>query len=196
MPVTRVGRIVEVEAYIGQTDLASHARFGRTERNSVMFGPPGFAYVYLVYGMYDCLNVVTEPAGSPAAVLVRAVEPIDGVEAMRDARVRWLARRRRADDRAIEAERRRVASLPAPRLASGPGLVAAAFDIDRTLTGVDLCDPASPLRLESRATQDPRPRVVSGPRVGVAYAGEAWAARPWRFAIAGSASVSGPKLTG
>src|SRR5690349_12389402 len=75
----RVGRIVEVEAYIGEDDRASHARFGTTDRNRVMYGPPGRAYVYLVYGMHDCLNIVTEPEGSPAALLVRAVAPIDGV---------------------------------------------------------------------------------------------------------------------
>ncbi len=82
----RVGRIVEVEAYIGEDDLASHARFGPTDRNRVMYGPPGTAYVYLVYGMHHCLNVVTEPTGRPAALLVRAVEPLDGVDAMRAAR--------------------------------------------------------------------------------------------------------------
>ena len=190
----RVGRIVEVEAYIGQADLASHARFGETARNRVMFGPPGFAYVYLVYGMYDCLNIVTEPAGAPAAVLVRAVEPLEGIEEMRAARLRWIAARRRADRRAVEAERTRLASIPTTRLASGPGLVAAAFDIDRSLTGVDLCDATAALRLEPAATGESLDAVVAGPRVGVAYAGEDWASRPWRFAIAGSPSVSGPKL--
>ena len=159
-----------------------------------MFGPPGFAYVYLVYGMYDCLNVVTEPAGSPAAVLVRAVEPVDGIDEMRAARLRWTGRRRRADGPAFAAERSRVAAIPVARVASGPGLVAAAFDIDRSMTGLDLCDPASPLRLEPPPAGERRPGVVAGPRVGVAYAGAEWAGRPWRLAIAGSASVSGPKL--
>src|SRR6185312_16601918 len=85
--VRRVARIVEVEAYIGEDDRASHARFGRTARNAVMFGRAGVAYVYLVYGMYDCLNIVTEAEGRPAAILVRAVEPLEGADAIRDARL-------------------------------------------------------------------------------------------------------------
>src|SRR5438093_8514899 len=129
----RVARIVEVEAYIGEDDRASHARFGRTARNAVMFGPPGTAYVYLVYGMHDCLNVVTEPAGRPAAVLIRAVEPIEGGAAMRRARTARARRRGPPTPGRLE-------QLTEARLASGPGLVAAAFDITRSDTGADLLD--------------------------------------------------------
>jgi DNA-3-methyladenine glycosylase len=173
----RVGRIVEVEAYIGEDDRASHARFGRTARNSVMYGPPGVAYVYLVYGMYDCLNVVTEPEGRAAAVLIRAVEPVEGVDAMRAARVRHAAARARTgDDRAAISDR--LTSLPAARLAAGPGLVAAAFDITRAETGLDLLDPRSSLRL---AAGEPPLRVEATPRIGIDYAAEPWRSQPWRF---------------
>jgi DNA-3-methyladenine glycosylase len=180
----RVGRIVEVEAYIGVEDRASHARFGPTARNRVMFGPPGVAYVYLVYGMYHCLNVVTEPESRPAAVLIRAVEPLEGRSAMRTAR---LASRRSP---AAAATSRAIADS---RLASGPGLVAAAFEIDRTFTGTDLCDPGSELRLEGRPAGEPMPHIAASSRVGIAYAPEPWASVPWRFVVAGSASVSGPR---
>lgn len=186
----REARIVEVEAYGGPEDLASHARFGSTARNRVMAGPPGFAYVYLVYGMYDCLNVVTEPAGRPSAVLIRAVEPLVGIERMRGDRLAWDRRRRAGRTEAgTVAARQRLDRTPDHRLASGPGLVGAAFGIDTTWTGVDLCDPSSPLRLES--DEGAPAAIVTGARVGVAYAGEAWAARPWRFAIEGHRSVSG-----
>jgi DNA-3-methyladenine glycosylase len=189
----RVGRIVEVEAYIGEEDRASHARFGPTARNAVMFGPPGIAYVYLVYGMYDCLNVVTEPSGRPAAVLVRAVEPIEGVDVMRHARLGVAARRRsvRGDP---GREGARLADLPSERLASGPGLVAAAFSIDRTQTGADLCDSTADLRLEQGS--EPASRIVAGPRIGIEYAGTPWTAKPWRLAIAGHPSVSAPVIDG
>ena len=171
----RIGRIVEVEAYVGEGDLASHARMGPTARNAVMYGPPGIAYVYLVYGMHHCLNVVTEPEARPAAVLVRAVEPVEGLGAMREARERTA----RGPVRAVDA-----------RLAAGPGLVAAAFDIDRTSTGVDLCDPSSRLRLEARPDDEPAPAVLATPRVGIAYAGEPWVSVPWRFIADGSPSLS------
>ncbi len=187
----RVGRIVEVEAYIGVDDRASHARFGRTNRNAVMFGPPGYAYVYLVYGMYDCLNVVTEPDGQPAALLVRAVEPLEGVDLMRRGREDWLATRRtrQSADRVARACQR-VAASPAAELASGPGLVCAAFSIGRADDGVDLCDPASPLHLELPPDGEPRLPVASGPRVGVDSAPEPWRSMPWRFWASGNASVS------
>jgi DNA-3-methyladenine glycosylase len=173
----RVGRIIEVEAYIGEDDQASHARFGRTARNAVMFGPPGIAYVYLVYGMHHCLNVVTEVDGRPAAVLIRAVEPVTGEAAMRDARrahALRLARTEEARARVVA----RIAALTAERLAAGPGLVAAAFDITRDDTGTDLLDPRSALRIEPGR---PPSRITQTPRIGIDYAAEPWRSKPWRF---------------
>lgn len=193
----RVGRIVEVEAYIGREDRASHARFGETARNRVMFGPPGRAYVYLVYGMHACLNVVTEPEGVPAALLVRAVEPVEGTDRMRADRVaRVVANRRTTSPDRAAADLARIARIPDARLASGPGLVAAAFGIDTSWTGTDLCDPAARLRLETEEAgtrADPPAPIVATPRIGVAYAAEPWTSQPWRLSLAGHPSVSGPR---
>jgi DNA-3-methyladenine glycosylase len=166
-----------------------------------MYGPPGIAYVYLVYGMHDCLNIVTEPAGHPAALLVRAVEPIVGIDAMRASRAERTVSRRRATANHDEAGRAslvataadRLRGVPDVRLAAGPALVAAAFGLDRSLTGTDLFDPASPVRIEPRPTDEPEPRIVAGPRVGVGYAGPNWAERSWRLSIAGHPSVSRPR---
>jgi DNA-3-methyladenine glycosylase len=194
----REGRIVEVEAYDGPEDLASHARFGPTARNRVMFGPPGIAYVYLVYGMYDCLNVVVGPDGGPSAVLVRAVEPLTGIELMRADRLAVVRRSRAGRTEAGRATARaRLAAARPDRLASGPGLVSAAFGVDTTWTGADLCLPTASLRLE-RDPDDPADTpaadtILATPRIGVAYAGD-WASVPWRFAIAGHPSVSGPAV--
>ena len=163
-----------------------------------MFGPPGIAYVYLVYGMYDCLNIVTEPDGRPAALLVRAIEPLEGLVRMRADRlaIGQVRRRAAADADALAARRSRDASritgLPTERIASGPGLAAAAFGIDVGWTGTDLCDPASPLRLEPRPPSEPEPAIRTTPRIGVAYAGEPWTSAPWRFVVAGHPSLSGP----
>ena len=184
-----MGRIVEVEAYIGQEDPASHARIGRTARNAVMFGPPGAAYVYLVYGMHHCLNVVTEPEGRAAAVLIRAVEPLAGIDAMRAARVGAADARRGRGAQTAELSSRRIEALPAARLASGPGLVCAAFSVARTDDGLDLCDPDSDLRLEIAAGDEPL-LVTTGPRIGIDYAPEPWLSKPWRFFVPGNDSVS------
>ncbi len=147
------GRIVEVEAYLGPEDLAAHSARGRTPRNSVMFGPPGHLYVYFVYGMHHCANVVCGPGEKPEAVLLRGAQLVQGEE---------LARSRRG-------------AVPARRLASGPGNLAAAFDIDRRLNGADLL--AGPIRL----VPAPSPvDFVRTARIGVSYAGE-WADRPLRF---------------
>jgi len=178
-------RIVEVEAYIGTDDLASHARVGRTHRNEVMFGPPGMAYVYLVYGMYHCLNVVTEPSGRAAAVLIRAAEPVAGLDAMRAARAGHAPRRRARGELVAPA-------IAAVRLASGPGVLCAALSIDRTATGIDLLDPDSLLRLELPREPLAEARIGASPRIGIGYAPEPWRSQPWRLFDRASASVSGP----
>ena len=188
------GRIVEVEAYVGEDDRASHARFGPTARNRIMYGEPGRAYLDLGYGMHTCLNVVTEPEGRPAAVLIRAVELTAGIDAARSLRVRRDAsvKRIRRDPTAQARIAARVAATSALRLASGPGLVGAAFGLDPSLTGLDLCDPASRLRLEpGKPIADERVRAT--PRIGIDYAGEPWTSVPWRLAIAANGALSGPR---
>ncbi|MGI8830363.1 MAG: DNA-3-methyladenine glycosylase [Candidatus Limnocylindria bacterium] len=158
------GRIVEVEAYRGPEDQAAHSSRGRTARNAVMFGDPGHLYVYFIYGLHHCLNVVAGPGSKPEAVLIRALELDTGIE---------LARSRRGP------------TVPDQRLASGPGNVARALGVDRQMDGADLL--TGPMRLEPRTAAAPRTR--RGPRIGVAYAG-AWAARPMRFWIADDRHVS------
>lgn len=186
----RAGRIVEVEAYGGPEDRASHARSGWTVRNAAMWGPPGTAYVYRVYGMHDCLNVVSGPRGTAAAILVRAVEPLAGLEGMRSARAGHAPAGRRvlrADPGAFGA---RIGRIPDARLASGPALVAAAFSVGRFDDGADLLDPGASLRLEAAPSGEPPIAVAAGRRVGVTYAGEPWAGAILRFWAAGHESVS------
>lgn len=168
----RVARIVETEAYAGEEDRASHARAGRTPRTSIMFGPAGRAYVYLVYGMHHCLNVVCGPDGRAGAVLIRAVEPVVGVEVMR--------------------ARRGAAAGADERLAAGPARTCQALDIDRSHDGLDLLRDER-LWLAGDGT-DPLPaeRIVRGPRIGVDYAGPEWSTRPWRFGVAASEALSHP----
>jgi DNA-3-methyladenine glycosylase len=191
------GIIVETEAYIGEEDLACHAAAGRTARNEVMYGPPGHAYIYLIYGMHHCLNVVSERRGFPAAVLIRALEPEEGIPIM--------ARRRRLGDRlAAELARRARAGsdLGAPdrdrllrtakekpgaalrALTAGPGRLCQALAIDRRLSGESL---AGQHLLLERATA-PR-AIIATPRIGIDYAGP-WRDKPWRFLIADSPWVS------
>lgn len=188
----RRARIVETEAYAGPEDGASHARFASTRRNGVMGGRPGVAYVYLVYGMYDCLNVVTGPTGTFSAVLIRAVEPLEGLDVMRADRLAVERRRRHVrDTEGAQAAAARLARIPDGWLARGPGLVGASFGVDPTWTGTDLCDPHSPLRLESGERSAPGDLdIETGARVGVAYAGPEWAGQPWRFWVRDHPSVT------
>lgn len=160
------GRIVEVEAYIGEDDLASHARFGRTPRNEAMYGPPGHAYVYQIYGLHYCLNIVTEAEGFPAAVLIRALEPLEGLEQMR--------RRRGVEDPLL--------------LTSGPARLCQAMEIDRRLDKADMCAPDAVLFVEP-GPPVPDDQVATGPRVGVQ--GDLRARTvPWRFYIRDHPCVS------
>ena len=165
-------RLVETEAYGGPEDLASHARSGRTRRTAPMFGPPGHAYVYLVYGMHECLNVVAGSDGEAGAVLLRAGEPMIGVDLMR-------LRRARPDDADT-------------RLAAGPARLCRSLGVGRTLDGHDLTVGHSLwLSMPEGDERLAEERVAAGPRVGVSYAGE-WASRPWRFWVRGHPSVSRP----
>jgi DNA-3-methyladenine glycosylase len=151
-----------------------------------MFGPPGIAYVYLVYGMHECLNVVTEPDGRAAAVLIRAVEPVAGEPVMRASRLAHALRHATTADARARVEARLAALAPA-RLAAGPGLVAAAFGISRADTGTDLLAFGSALRIEPGPPPD---RILQTARVGIAYATEPWRSRPWRFLDPESPAIS------
>jgi len=157
--VRLAGRITETEAYIGQTDLACHARFGLTARSQVMFGRPGHAYVYFTYGMHWMLNVVTEPEGQPAAVLIRAILPEDGVPVMQS---------------------RRGPRASSTRLTDGPGKLAQALGIDKALNGHDMCAPGAALFVE-RAPAVPEAQIQRGPRIGLNNTPEPWKSMPWRF---------------
>ncbi len=169
-----VGKIVEVEAYCGPRDRAAHS-FGwrRTPRNEVMYGPPGHAYVYFVYGRHHCFTIVGADVGMPEAVLVRAVEPLQGFELM--------------------LERRGLDHAVAPSaVARGPANMCRAMGIDLRHNGVDLL--RGPLRLEP-GPPVPAVRIAASPRIGVAYAGPD-ALRPWRFYEVGNPAVSGPRPRG
>ena len=173
--------LTEVEAYAGETDPASHSYRGRTGRNGVMFGPPGYAYVYFTYGMHFCVNVVCMPAGIPRAVLLRAGRVTAGED---------LARRRRARWRSEDSQ---GSVLPARDLARGPARLCQALAIDRAQNGLDVCSADGELRLrpaDPALLADGAIEVAVGPRVGVSAAADV----PWRFWVAGDATVSAYRL--
>ena len=159
-------RLTEVEAYAGEIDPGSHAFRGRTRRNSVMYGPPGHAYVYFTYGMWHCLNLVCGPEGMASGVLLRAGHISTGAELTRT---------------------RRFAARHDRELAKGPARLATALDIDRSLDGTDaIAHPGAQLAV-LHGTPPPRDQVRSGPRTGVGGDG---AVHPWRFWIDGDPTVS------
>lgn len=156
------GKIVETEAYLGGDDLAAHSARGITQRTRVIFGPPGHAYVYFIYGMYECLNLVAEPAGKPGCVLIRALEPVAGIEVM---------------------QRRRPAARTLHALASGPGRLTLAMGITRAQNGADVT--RGPLTVRAPRQQEPFEIEVT-PRIGIRHCAD-W---PLRFIIRGNPFVS------
>jgi DNA-3-methyladenine glycosylase len=154
--VRLAGTITEAEAYIGQTDLGCHAKAGRTRRTAVMYGPPGRAYVYFTYGMHWMLNAVTEREGFPAAVLLRAILPVEGADV--------IAVRRDGRD------------------TLGPAKLTRALGIDGALNGADLTTRRAGLWIEA-GEEVPDSDVITGPRVGLEGVPEPWRSMPWRFRI-------------
>jgi DNA-3-methyladenine glycosylase len=162
------GRIVETEAYTGWDDMASHGHRGKTPRNAAMFGPSGVSYVYLIYGVHWLLNVVARPlrVDYPAAVLLRAVEPVEGLK--------YMAARR--------------SGRPQQEWTNGPGRLTMALGIDKAHDGLDLVSPESPIFFEEDETI-PGGQVRTGPRVGIDVP-EPWKSKPWRYWIADNPYVS------
>lgn len=160
------GMIVEAEAYVGAIDKACHAYRNRSGRTEIMYHDGGYAYVYLIYGMHYCFNAVTGPEGEGNAVLIRALEPVIGLDLMQ--------------------QRRHTNTMQ--HLCSGPGKVCQALGITKNEYGLDLCAADSPLRL-IRYRYIPDAQIVSTPRINVAYAEEA-AAWPWRFYVKDNLYVS------
>jgi DNA-3-methyladenine glycosylase len=163
-----VGLILETEAYIGEEDQACHAKAGLTPRTKVMYGPPGHAYVYFTYGNHWMLNVVTEKEGFPAAVLIRAIQPIEGVEIM--------SKRRKGGD------------------TFGPGKLCQAMGIGKGENGIDLTEANQSLWIEAGISV-PNKSVTISPRVGLNKTPEPWLSKPWRFKVSGvKFHVSGKTL--
>jgi|SRR5579863_335926 len=158
------GMIVETEAYLGGNDLASHSARGITNRTRVIFGPPGHAYVYFIYGMHECLNIVAEPENKAGCVLIRAVEPLAGIELMR---------------------KRRPAARSVEKLASGPGNLTRAFGITRAHNGADITRGSLVVR---RCNEEREFKILVTPRIGIRQCAD-W---PLRFVMAGNRSVSAP----
>ena len=165
------GIIVEVEAYIGEDDPACHAAPGPTRRNAPLYGPPGFSYVYLNYGIHCLVNVVTESEGSPAAVLIRALDPMDGIPTMRRRRAREAKGRRTVDS-----------TVPTSELCRGPGNLTMAMGITLAENSLDLT--GGRLYIEDRRVE--AGNILWGPRIGIRVGTD----RPWRAWLDGHAAVS------
>ncbi|HSS60143.1 MAG TPA: DNA-3-methyladenine glycosylase [Candidatus Limnocylindrales bacterium] len=173
------GIIVEVEAYIGESDPACHAAPGRTTRNAPLYGPPGYAYVYLNYGIHSLVNVVTESADAPAAVLIRALDPLTGISVMRRRRARSAKGR----------SRRRSPSLAVHDICRGPGNLTMAMGITLAENRADLCGDVLFIEALAKDAVSRPDALVWGPRIGISVGTE----HPWRVYLEGHPAVSGQK---
>lgn len=192
------GRILETEAYGHEEDLGCHCRHGLTPRTRVMYGRAGVAYVYFTYGIHWLFNVVVEPEGLPAAVLVRALYPLEGVEEM--ATRRKAASGRRPRSAAPAGGHSRESGKQPPRfdyraLTGGPARLCQALGIDGAQNGLDLCSPGTELWIE-RDEEIPDSAVTMGPRVGLNTVPEPWKSIPWRFRVDPSFIGPGGTITG
>lgn len=163
------GMIVETEAYIGPEDRAAHSHKGRrTKRNEVEYGPGGHVYIYLVYGLHLQLNFVTKGKEEPECVLIRALEPTDGIDLMK--------KFRHTDNKA--------------NLTNGPGKLCQALNLSRSLNGHDLCEKGTHFYIEDRGIVVPKNKISKGPRIGIDYAGPYWSKVHWRFWVKDNPFVS------
>jgi len=156
--ISAAGYILEAEAYDGEQDLACHARRGRTPRNAMMYGEAGRAYIYFTYGMHWMLNCVCGEDGYPAAVLIRTIHPIDGLD--------MISKNREGIKKSLWC--------------NGPAKLTKALGITSDLNGIDLCDPLSPLRIEE-GIDIPLNTINTSARVGIQSTPEPWLSMPWRF---------------
>ncbi|HMN12735.1 MAG TPA: DNA-3-methyladenine glycosylase [Bellilinea sp.] len=153
-------KITETEAYDGDKDLACHARAGRTPRTAILYGEPGIAYIYFVYGIHWCLNVVCHPLDDPAASLIRAVQPLGDED--------WFAQTR--------------PGIPTAHRTDGPAKLTAALKITGALNGTDFTDPGGELWIE-QGKKESKADILASPRVGIDYVPEPWKSMPWRFRL-------------
>jgi DNA-3-methyladenine glycosylase len=167
---TIIGKIVEVEVYFGPDDLASHASKGRTKRTELMFGPPGYAYIYLIYGMYNCLNIVTEKNNFPAAILIRSLEPIEGIKLM-------MSNRHLKHSQLVN------------KITNGPGKLCQALRINNKLNGLNLIT-SQELFIAKNPQLKIKPKdIISTKRIGIDYA-KHYKNKPWRYYLKKNRFVS------
>ncbi|MBE3555618.1 MAG: DNA-3-methyladenine glycosylase [Firmicutes bacterium] len=190
------GIVVETEAYAGPEDRAAHSFADRrSERTAIMYDTPGKAYIFAIYGMYWCCNVVAGPGRKPEAVLIRALQPTEGIDLMRarrSHRAQLHSIATKPPEESASSPLAKTRTLSDQQLTSGPGRLCQAMGIDQQCYGLAFFDPASPLHLYAPQESLSSAAIATGPRIGIAYAG-AWATKPWRFWIKGNPYVSASK---